>query len=99
MRVQKMHPVIGLEILDLDLSNPLSDESFKQIRAGLNEYSLILIRNQNLTEEQHVNFSKDLKLDDTRFNTISYYSYPELYVLSNKSINGKPIGNHKEGWN
>ena len=52
MRVQKMHPVIGLEILDLDLSNPLSDESFKQIRAGLNEYSLILIRNQNLTEEQ-----------------------------------------------
>ena len=100
MRVQKMHPVIGLEILDLDLSNPLSDESFKQIRAGLNEYSLILIRNQNLTEEQHVNFSK--RFGNLMTHVLTQYlttPYPELYVLSNKSINGKPIGNHKEGWN
>jgi alpha-ketoglutarate-dependent taurine dioxygenase len=25
--------------------------------------------------------------------------HPEVYVLSNVSENGKPIGNHKEGWN
>jgi len=25
--------------------------------------------------------------------------YPELYVQSNKQEDGKPIGNHKEGWN
>ena len=25
--------------------------------------------------------------------------HPELYVLSNRVVEGRPIGNHKEGWN
>jgi taurine dioxygenase len=61
---------------------------------------VLLFRGQSINESQHVAFSR-------RFGTLLGHvltqflkkEHPEVYVLSNVSENGKPIGNHKEGWN
>lgn len=100
MEMVPVSPVIGVEFRDLDLSQPLSDAGFEQIRHALNTHSLVLIRNQSLTEEQHVAFAR--RFGELQIHVLKQYlttPYPELYVLSNKKDHGKPIGNHKEGWN
>jgi taurine dioxygenase len=100
MEFVPVNPVIGTEIKGLDLSQPMDGVTFAQIRAALNTHSLVLIRGQDLTESEHVAFAR--RFGDLQIHVLKQFlttSYPELYVLSNKKTEGKPIGNHKEGWN
>ncbi len=95
-----LHPGFGIEVLDLDLSSPASDAAVDELVQAVDKHSLILVRGQKLTHERHVEISR-------RFGSLLTHvlkqflttGLPEIYVLSNVSENGKPIGNHKEGWN
>lgn len=100
MDVKPLSPMIGVEITGLDLSDPLDEARFSEIRRLLNEHSLIAIRGQDLTEAQHVAFAR--RFGELQIHVLKQFlttPHPELYVLSNKKEAGKPIGNHKEGWN
>jgi taurine dioxygenase len=91
---------VGVEIVGVDAATPLADSGFAQLRAALNRHSLILLRNQTLTEAQHIAFSR--RFGDLQIHVLKQFlttPYPEIYVLSNVVEAGKPIGNHKEGWN
>jgi taurine dioxygenase len=99
-KTRALHSGFGLEISDLDLSQLDSDAAIDAMIPLLDEHSLILIRGQNLTNARHVEVSR-------RFGSLLTHvlkqflttGVPEIYVLSNVQANGKPIGNHKEGWN
>ena len=100
MELQPLGPVLGVEVTGVVLSEPLDNESFSVIRQALNDRCLVLIRDQELTEAEHVAFAK--RFGDLQVHVLKQFlttPYPELYVLSNKAVDGKPIGNHKEGWN
>ena len=100
MELQPLGPVLGVEVTGVDLSSPLDNESFAAIRQALNDHCLVLIRGQALSEGEHVAFA--CRFGDLQIHVLKQFlttPYPELYVLSNKSVGGKPIGNHKEGWN
>jgi taurine dioxygenase len=100
MNIAPLSPYIGVEVTGVDLREPVSEENFDALRTALNQHSLLLFRGQRINEAQHVAFSR-------RFGTLIGHvlkqflkpEYPEVYVLSNVAENGKPIGNHKEGWN
>src|SRR4051794_18514796 len=49
---------IGAEIVGVDLSHPVSDETFAAIEAAFTERSVIVFRNQTIDERQHVAFSR-----------------------------------------
>lgn len=90
---------LGAEISGVDLSQELDEQSFRQIRDALHEHEVIYFRNQNLTPEQHIAFSR-------RFGELEHHvrqdrcrpGYPEIFVVSNVIENGKPIGSQDAGY-
>ena len=55
--VDKLTPIIGAEIGGVDLSKPLGNQTFEEIHRALAENLVIFFRDQNLTEEQHLDFA------------------------------------------
>lgn len=55
---QPYTPHIGAVIHGLDLSQPLDEETQNQLRDALARHEVIFFRDQNLTPEQHVNFTR-----------------------------------------
>ncbi|SSW68835.1 TauD/TfdA dioxygenase family protein [Achromobacter agilis] len=49
---------LGAEIQGLDLSRPLSDDQFEEVRTALHEHLVIFFRDQQLSPQQHIDFSK-----------------------------------------
>jgi taurine dioxygenase len=100
MRIEALTPAIGAEILDVDVGAPIDAASFAAIRDAFNQHSLLLFRGQTITEAQHVAFSR--RFGNLQIHHLKQFltaSTPEIYVLSNVVEDGKPKGNHKEGWN
>lgn len=91
---------IGVEVLNVDATRPLDNDAYLALRAALNTHSVLLLRGQAVSEARHVEFAR--QFGELQVHVLSQYlttPYPELYVLSNVKQDGKPIGNHKEGWN
>lgn len=84
---------LGTEIVGLDLSRPVDDDTIAFLRNALAENCLLLFRNQKLTPEQHIAFSR--KFGELEHHLLKDYlmaGHPELYVISNIREDGKSIG-------
>jgi taurine dioxygenase len=53
VEVRKSTPHIGAEIYGVDLSEPLSEEQFREVHAALMEHLVIFFRDQSLSPERH----------------------------------------------
>jgi alpha-ketoglutarate-dependent taurine dioxygenase len=60
MQIRPLKPSFGAEILNVDLSRELDDAIFREIEDAFNHYSVVLFRDQHLTDEEHVRFSRRL---------------------------------------
>lgn len=58
MRVRALTPVLGAEIIDANLSRPMSDETYRIINEAFIEHGVIVAKNQYLTTEQFVTFGQ-----------------------------------------
>ena len=85
---------LGAEIRGVDLSRPLDDETFNQIARTFFENEVIFFRNQNITPEQQIAFTR-------RFGVLEQHvrkehrlnGYPEILIVSNiLNEQGKAIG-------
>ena len=84
---------LGHEIAGVDLSRPLGDGVFADIEKVFNDCGVVVIRDQKLSPEQHMAFSR-------RFGEIERYpvgkftlpGHDAILVVSNILENGKPIG-------
>ncbi len=93
MQIRPISPLFGAEIVEVDLSGKLDDATFTAIEAAYSKYSVLLFRDQKMTDEQHVDFSRRLgELEVHVLREFSKPQHPEVYVLSNIVENGKPIG-------
>ena len=55
--VTKLHPVIGAEIRGVDLSLPLGEETLRQIKDAWHEHTVLLLRDQDLGEDDQRQFA------------------------------------------
>ena len=55
--VTKMHPVIGAEIGGVDLCRPLDAETLRQIKDAWHEHTVLLFRDQSLSEDDQRRFA------------------------------------------
>lgn len=55
--VQPIAGALGAEISGVDLSQPVPDETFAEIRSALHNHQVIFFRDQQLTPDQHKAFS------------------------------------------
>ena len=94
-----VHPasaVIGAEIRGVDLSEPLDDATFAAVHRAWLEHCVIFLRGQRLGDGDLVRFSRRLG-DLDHGPTMAWRpegnrEHPEIFVISNVTENGKPIG-------
>jgi taurine dioxygenase len=89
---------LGAEIRGVNLAQPVDDVTFRAIEAALHEHEVIFFRDQQLSPETHVAFSrrfgeleKHLRVDCCK------PGFPEIFVVSNVIESGKPIGTQDAG--
>ena len=75
---------LGAEVIDLDLGKTLSDADFERVINAFHERSLLVFRDQKITPEQHIAFSKRLGELQVHIQTTYHLpGYPEIYSISN----------------
>jgi taurine dioxygenase len=98
MEIHSLTAHFGAEIRDVDLSQDVDQQTFDAIERTFNEKTVLLFRNQQLTEEQFVRFSR--RFGQLEIHTMREFvrpDHPEIFVLSNIVENGKPVGNKDAG--
>ena len=54
MKLRKLAPAIGAEVLDVDLSQPMDDALFRDIERAWHEHCVLLFRSQTLDRKRVV---------------------------------------------
>ena len=93
---------LGGEIVDLDISNKLTQDQINFINESWDERLVLVFKKQNLDDHKLINFSKYFgELDPPGPNPygITFLpEFPEINVISNvKNEQGTPIGNLGDG--
>ena len=92
MDVRKLGRSMGAEVTGVDLGR-LYDATFKGIREAFLAHHVLAIRNQALTPEAQIAFSRRFgPLEDQLNAHYTVDGYPEVLVLSNDVRDGKPVG-------
>jgi len=89
---------LGAEIRGVDLSRPIDDDTFEEIRKAFYEHEVIYVRGQRISDEDHIRFSA--RFGGLRRLAFSQYitdRKPEIFVVSNIIENGTHIGSYDAG--
>lgn len=57
LQLKPLHPVFAAEAGGIDLTQPLSDADARAINAAMNEFAVLVWRNQPLTQQQQIQFA------------------------------------------
>ncbi len=98
--INALSPVLGAEAVGVDLASPMSDAEFAELnRAWLDGDGVLVVRDQTLTPEEHVAFSR--RLGELEVHVVGQFlldGHPEIYRVSSKvDEDGRPMGNPESG--
>jgi taurine dioxygenase len=89
---------IGAEVKGIDASRPVPDDVFARFDDAYNRHSVLVLRDQTLTPEQQIAFARRFgELEVSPRTQFALPGHPEILVLSNIVVDGKPIGNAEAG--
>lgn len=91
--IRRSEAPLGAEILGVDVSQELGDTAFKQIENAYNKHSVIVLRNQQINDDQFVRFAR--RFGDLDVHIYEQYWVPghsEIMIISNVKENGHYIG-------
>jgi len=99
LSIQPSGAALGAVISGVDLAAEMDDSTFDRIADALHRHEVVIFRDQELTPDQHIAFSR-------RFGELERHvrqdrcrpGYPEIFVVSNVIENGKPIGSQDAGF-
>ena len=97
MTIRPLGPVMGAEIIGMDLSRPLPAAATGRIQDAFNQYKVLCFRDQELTMEQLVAFSRT-------WGPLVEHTMPgqlrdgitEINIATNANAEGKPSGQHPD---
>ena len=90
LEIKPLHPLFGAEIVGLDLRQTLDDETFARVLDVFNNYSVVLFRGQEITDDQHIAFSQRFgELEETGFAIAA--PNPFIYKLANVDDEGNVL--------
>ena len=93
MRIIPTGATLGARVEGLDLSKPLSDETFQTLLQALGRHGVLKYPKQNLTSQQLRDFAA--RFGELEVNVANAYQEPglaEVMILSNMVEDGKPLG-------
>jgi taurine dioxygenase len=97
VRTRPLSPAIGAEIIGVDLSRPLTDETFAAIVKVWHENLVILLRDQHLTEDDQVRFGERFGPPAVSHTRRFTTKNPAVMLISNVRENGELIGALPDG--
>ena len=88
--VKRLSPSIGGEIHGVDLSKPLGSELKELLYEALLVYKVIFFRDQNISTEEHINFSKNFGELEIHPFAPKKEDFPEVLVIThNENSKGR----------
>ena len=58
MTIRQLHPLFCAEMCGVDTGAPIDDSTFAEIRAAMDEYSVLIFHDQSLDDESQIGFSR-----------------------------------------
>lgn len=100
LKLRKLSHALGVEVCDVDVSEPMNETSFGEVYRAFLDHGILLFRNQKVTREQHIAFSRRFgELD--RHDALPrdrHPDYPELLLVTNKpNADGSPSDSRYTG--
>ncbi|MGH2509397.1 MAG: TauD/TfdA dioxygenase family protein [Ktedonobacteraceae bacterium] len=85
LTLRKLSYALGAEICEFDVARPIDEQSFGDIYRTFLDYGVLLFRNQNITPEQHIAFSRHFgELDGhDALPRDRHPNHPEILILTN----------------
>jgi taurine dioxygenase len=85
IKLRRLSYPLGAEVCDIDVSAPISESDFGEIYRAFLDRCILLIRNQDITREQHLEFSRRFGELDSHdaFPSDRHPHYPGLVVVTN----------------
>ena len=96
--IKRFDAPLGAEIRGIDLSKPMDDNTFAQIERAYNDHAVLLFRDQQISEAQHLAFSR--RFGELEVHVLEQYlhsRYPEILVVSNIKKGDRHIGIYDAG--
>ena len=97
LRTRALTPAIGAEIIGVDLSAPMSDETFAKVLDCWHQNLVILFRDQHLTEDDQVRFGERFGPPAVSHTQRYTTKNPAVMLISNIRENGRQIGALPDG--
>ncbi len=97
LTTRPLSAALGLEILDVDLSDPLPPAVIAQLREAWYEGLILLLRDQTLAEEDQVRFAECFGPPAKTINVNNTGKHPAVMLVSNIRKDGKPLGALPDG--
>jgi taurine dioxygenase len=89
LKLRKLSYALGAEVCGVDVSKPMSEAEFGDIYQAFLAHGVLLFRNQNITREQHIDFSRRFgELDETQrrhMERTTVLGTPSGYVVADGS--------------
>jgi taurine dioxygenase len=96
-RIRPLKPGFGAEILDVDLSRA-DEATIKGVIDTFHKHGAILLRGQKMSPGQLTDFVAQFgEPEDHTLREFTVPGFPKVYTLSNRIVDGKPIGAHNDG--
>jgi taurine dioxygenase len=95
--LRPLSPALGAEIVGVDLSEEIEDHIFEQIRDAWHRNLVILLRGQELSEEDQVRFAEKFGPPAVIHTKQFVRNHPAVMLISNIREDGKPIGALPDG--
>lgn len=98
MEIRPFETALGAAVVGVDLSKPMDDETFVAIEMAYNTHSVLLFRDQDINEAQHLEFSR--RFGDLEIHVLDQYlhpQHPEILVVSNVMEGDRHVGIYDAG--
>jgi taurine dioxygenase len=91
--IRPLTGAFGAEVIGLDTGAAASPETLARVKRALLDHALLVFRDQDLTPEQHISFSRHFgELEEHVQTRFLLKGHPEIFVVSNVTEGGKDIG-------
>jgi len=98
MEIRPLHGNFGGEVVGVSPDLQIDEVTFRDIEQAWFRYSILLFRKLAMTPEQHIAFTRRLgPLHIMEPLSMNLPGFPEVFVVSNATKEGKPIGLKRAG--
>jgi taurine dioxygenase len=97
LTISHLKPGFGARIHDIDLPSA-SDAQIDKVVAAFHRHGAVVVSGQTMTPDDLMRFiGRFGEAEDHTQTRFTLPGYPKIFILSNRVIDGKPIGAHNDG--